>query len=430
MAALLCAQLVEPNPAQPEVWVVDEAGLLSAKDALALVTKAQAQQARVVLVGDTRQLSAVEAGNPFKSLQQAGMATAYLTQSLRQKNQQIKAGVDLIAAGEIAAGVQQLKPYIQQVKSQEARAAVIARDYLALTPNERKKTLLLAGTNQERLAITQLVREGLKAEGTLGQSLTVKRLKARDLTETQASYAHHFQPGNVLIPQASYKRLELEKGQRYEVLATDSHSNGLMLRGQSGAALQVDPAQIRRKSVYEVEEVEIAVGDRLRWTHNDHGLGRRNGQEFEVVGLEEGQVLIRWGRGEVGCFESSELAHLDYALVSTTYTAQGKSAERVIGALDRYVGRESFYVAVSRVKQELRLYASEDLDRLIERVERSRAKENPGEVTGTSSGRSQPADLPLPTNLDNLVAMASQQANLAHTMHNNSSNRQDGGLER
>jgi ATP-dependent exoDNAse (exonuclease V) alpha subunit len=63
---------------------------LSAKDALALVTKAQAQQARVVLVGDTRQLSAVEAGNPFKSLQQAGMATAYLTQSLRQKNQQIK----------------------------------------------------------------------------------------------------------------------------------------------------------------------------------------------------------------------------------------------------------------------------------------------------------------------------------------------------
>ena len=90
--------------------------------------------------------------------------------------------------------------------------------------------------------------------------------------------------------------------------------------------------------------------------------------------------MIRWGRGEVGCFESSELAHLDYALVSTTYAAQGKSAERVIGALDRYVGRESFYVAVSRVKHDLKLYASEDLDRLIERVERSRAKENPSDI--------------------------------------------------
>ena len=105
-----------------------------------------------------------------------------------------------------------------------------------------------------------------------------------------------------------------------------------------------------------------------------------SGREFEVVGLEEGQVMIRWGRGEWGSFESLELAHLDYALVNTTYAAQGKSAERVIGALDRHVGRESFYVAVSRVKRELRLYVSEDLERLIERVERSRAKENPGEL--------------------------------------------------
>ncbi|MGD1944495.1 MAG: AAA family ATPase [Leptolyngbyaceae cyanobacterium] len=210
------------------------AGLLSAKDALALMRKAQDQQSRVILVGDTRQLSAVEAGNPFKSLQQAGMATAYLNQSLRQKHQQIKAGIDLIAEGRIAEGIHQLKPYIHQVGSEEARAQAIARDYLALNPDDRKKTLLLAGTNQERLAITQLVREGLKAEGTLGKSLMVKRLKARNLTETQASYAHHFQLGNVLIPHANYKRLGLEKGQRYEVLATDRHENELMVRGQSG----------------------------------------------------------------------------------------------------------------------------------------------------------------------------------------------------
>ena len=109
------------------------------------------------------------------------------------------------------------------------------------------------------------------------------------------------------------------------------------------------------------------------------------------MGLEGGQVMIRWGRGESGCFESSDLAHLDYALVSTTYAAQGKSAERVIGALG-YVARESFYVAVSRVKRELRLYASEDLDRLIERVERSRAKENPRDVVGLGIEHPQLAD--------------------------------------
>jgi conjugative relaxase-like TrwC/TraI family protein len=380
VAALLCAQPQERPSQFPEIWVVDEAGFLSAKDALALMTKAQEQQARVILVGDTRQLSAVEAGNPFKSLQQAGMATAYLKQSLRQKNQQIKAGVDLIAVGKVVEGIHQLKPYIHQVGSEEARAEVIARDYLALTPEERRKTLLLAGTNRERSTITQAIRARLKLGGQLGQGILMQRLKARDLTSVQMEYAHHFQVGDVLIPQASYKRWGLERGQRYEVIAVDVQQNGLTLRTETGLVLQVDPARVRRKSVYRVEEIEVAVGDRLKWTKNQAKLGHRNGQEFEVCAIEDGQVLIRYGSGKTESLSSSELAHLDYALVSTTYGAQGKSAERVIGTLDRHLGRESFYVTVSRVKHDLKLYASENLDILMERAIKSRAKENPSDA--------------------------------------------------
>jgi ATP-dependent exoDNAse (exonuclease V) alpha subunit len=129
-----------------------------------------------------------------------------------------------------------------------------------------------------------------------------------------------------------------------------------------------------------VEDIELAVGDRLRWTRNDARLGRRNGQEFEVYGIEEGQVLTRYGNGKTESLGRSEMAHLDYALVSTTYGAQGKSANRVIGALDRHLGRESFYVTVSRVKHDLKLYASEDLYILVERAIKSRAKENPSDA--------------------------------------------------
>ena len=377
VAALLCAQPQEAASPFPEIWVVDEAGLLSAKDALALLPHAEEQQARVILVGDTRQLSAVEAGNPFKSLQQAGMATAYLSQSLRQKHQQIKAGVNLIAEGKIADGIQQLKPYIHQVRSEEARAQAIAHDYLALTPEERQKTLLLAGTNRERLAITQAIRAGLKSEEQLGKGILMQRLKARDLTSVQMGYAHHFQVGDVLIPQASYKRLGLEQGQRYEVIAVDLQQNMLILRTETGSALQVDPARVGKKSVYGVKEIEVAVGDRLRWIKNQAKLGRRNGQEFEVCEINDGLLLIQYISGKTESLSGSELAHLDYALVSTTYSAQGKSAERVIRAIDRHVGRESFYVTVSRVKHDLRLYAFENLDRLIVQTEKSQTNENP-----------------------------------------------------
>lgn len=74
VASLLFSPLSD-RPNSKEVWVVDETGLLSAKDARALLARAEREGARAILVGDNRQLSAVEAGNPFKSLQQAGMRT-------------------------------------------------------------------------------------------------------------------------------------------------------------------------------------------------------------------------------------------------------------------------------------------------------------------------------------------------------------------
>ena len=92
-ASLLENRARHNRPKKQAIWIVDEAGLLSAKDAHELLRKAQAQKARVILVGDIRQLSAVEAGNPFKSLQMAGIQTAYLEESRRQKTEALRAAV-------------------------------------------------------------------------------------------------------------------------------------------------------------------------------------------------------------------------------------------------------------------------------------------------------------------------------------------------
>ena len=96
-------QKQEKKPGQ--IWIVDEAGLLSAKDTHTLLQKAEQEKARILLVGDTRQLSAVEAGNPFKSLQKAGMTTTYLNQSLRQKTADLKLAVEQISEGQISQGI-------------------------------------------------------------------------------------------------------------------------------------------------------------------------------------------------------------------------------------------------------------------------------------------------------------------------------------
>ena len=167
VARQLVSNSCQDKTERQQIWIVDEAGLLGASDAEDLLKKAESENARVLLVGDTRQLSSVAAGNPFKSLQQAGIATAYLNESLRQKTKDLKQAVDLLSDGKMVEGINILEnnQRIKQIQDAEERANQIAIDYLNLSPDERKDTLIIAGTHQEREAIINSIREGLKKKG-------------------------------------------------------------------------------------------------------------------------------------------------------------------------------------------------------------------------------------------------------------------------
>jgi conjugative relaxase-like TrwC/TraI family protein len=376
VASLLCSK--SPNQFEPnQIWVIDEAGLLSTAFAYDLLQRAVAQKARIIFVGDTRQLSAVEAGNPFKSLQQAGIKTAFLEQSLRQRTPYLQVAVDLIAGGEIEKGFARLDESgcIEELSTDEEKIERIAADYLAIAPSQRNETLVLAGTNYERLSITQRIRDGLKAEGNLGKSTNLTQLKAKDLTSVQMKYVHNFEIGDMVMPLKSYKKRGLQKRKLYQVI--DKTPNTLTLGDENGLTIQVDPSF--EKAVFSPIEIEIASGDRLRWTKNDRDARRRNGQEFRVLKIERATATIQYADGTQENLDLTVPLHLDYAIVSTTYSSQGKTANRVLIAADHTVASESFYVAVSRVKDELKLYTT-DKEEILDKACVSKAKENPLEV--------------------------------------------------
>ncbi len=365
--------LVEAN----QIWIVDEAGLLSAKDAHALLQSATDEGARVILVGDTKQLSAVEAGNPFKSLQQAGMTTAYLNQSLRQRTKDLRTSVDLIASKRIPEAIANLDRHnrITEIKDQNERINQIVSDYMELDPEQRAKTLVLAGTNAERLAITQGIREELKKEGYLGETAKLTQLVAKDLSKVQMRYAHNFKVGDVVMPIRGCQRLGLEKGVFYEVVGKDK--DNLILLTPERKTIKADLNF--SKAVYTKEEIEIAEWDELRWTKNDRQRGHRNGQKFAIAQIEGDSAIIQYKDGTLENINLRVPQHIDYSLVSTTYSSQGKTANRVLVAADRTIGSESFYVACSRAKYDLKLY-TQNKNKLAELATRSRTKENPLEL--------------------------------------------------
>ncbi|MEL7142368.1 MAG: MobF family relaxase, partial [Cyanobacteria bacterium J06573_11] len=316
------------------IWIVDEAGLLSAKDAHALLTKAQTNQARVLLVGDTRQLSAVEAGNPFKSLQSAGMKTSYLEESRRQKSEALRKSVVCLAAGEPTEGLDHLSMagMITELKSTEERHQSITYDYLSLPPETRQKTLILSGTNLERLALTAELRAALQTEGSLGQDVfTFESLRSRDRTAAQLKYASAYEIGDVVVPVKDYHRYGMKRRGQYRVIDKDIEHNRLTLQGPDNKPFSFDPATCADKTTYQVQQLAVGKGEQLRWTRNEAVKGVRNGQLVTVEQIAaNGSATLKDAKGNAIAVELSGQQYLDYALVSTTYSSQGKTAEQVL----------------------------------------------------------------------------------------------------
>ncbi len=378
VASLLSRQ-VETSPTDKTIWIVDEAGLLSAKDAHALLQRATTQQARVILVGDTRQLSAVEAGNPFKSLQAGGIQTAYLEESRRQKTQNLKAAVAMLEAGQLEQAIHHLDQTgaIQVIPQQDQRFQKITQDYLNLSPKEQRNTLLLAGNHTERLALTTQIRQALQQQNILGEdTFTLTSLRSRNLTTAQATYASHYQPGDVIVPSHTYKSQGLVKYQQYRVIQTNRETNRITVETPQGQLLIINPTRCQRKTVYAIQQIPIARGDQLRWTRNNRDAKIRNGQRFTITAIDQaGNAQIVDNNGNHTQVNLQGHQYIDYALVSTTYSSQGKTADRVLALMDSSISQESFYVAASRAKHQLCIYTANTAE-LAQRVLRSQANEN------------------------------------------------------
>ena len=91
------------------VLAVDEASMIDTARMEALLRIARdLGVGRVALVGDTAQLKAVDAGQPFRLLQKAGMATATMDEVLRQRDPELLAAVGLARQGAPGAAIAEL----------------------------------------------------------------------------------------------------------------------------------------------------------------------------------------------------------------------------------------------------------------------------------------------------------------------------------
>ena len=380
--------LVQPERTPNQLWIVDEVGMLGAEDMVKMQRQADLVGARLLAGGDKGQNSSIKAGSPLSSLMDHGATVHKLSEILRQQNDIQKKAVELIENGNGVGAVKLLneKGYIVEIADANERAKAITQQYLDMSLRQRSQTRLVAGTNAECLRITQALRSGLKDEGQLSKFVKVVKLVSLQFTEEEKRRIENYNQGDYIQLRRAYPGTSLQNGQLYKV--EKRVGNELVVSSYGGRMYRIDPSKHKDKDVYYAKSIEIAVGDRVRWTIADKQKGRTNGRHLTVTAINETSLSVQ----DVKTRKTHEVSLLqplavDYDWVSTSYKVQGSTYKETIGSTtnDPTSSREALTVTISRQKHDLTLY-TEDLKQLERWANRSNAQENPLELIGKDYG--------------------------------------------
>jgi len=283
-----------------DVFVIDEAGMVGSRQLARFVGEAEARGAKIVLVGDHEQLQAIGAGAPFRAITEE-IGHAELSEIRRQRvDWQREASVDF-ATHRTAEGLAAYRDHgnISFAETGEDARGEIVRDYLA--------------DRDER------------PEGT------------------RVAMAHR---------RADVRAIN-------DAIRTELQERGELARGEDAGALTFQTNDGKR---------EFAPGDRIVFLENSRDLGVKNGMLGTVERVEAdrpgaGPMIVAQldGRGgESVSVPMGDYQAIDHGYATTIHKNQGATVDRSYVMASGTMDRHLTYVAMTRHRDGVQLYAAQD----------------------------------------------------------------------
>jgi hypothetical protein len=280
------------------VLVVDEAGMVGSRKLARLLEHAEQARAKVVLVGDDRQLAAIDAGGGFRALR-LRLGASELSENRRQQQAWEREALDLVRSGLIDEAVAAYQAHDRVVAADSKPAATLAllQDWWAAwqeaEQDPAQEVIVLAARRGQVDRLNSACQELLAARGRLGH----ERLQVEDRQLAVGD--------RVVCGRNAIGELGVANGSRGTITALDPNARTLTIRlnGQDGREVTVPRSYLD---------------------------GRCQGERNRRV---------------------------DLAYATTGHRAQGLTRGR---ALVRLTGTEDvnwLYVQLSRARQDTRLYA-------------------------------------------------------------------------
>lgn len=152
-----------------DVIVIDEAGMVGSRLLAKMLDAAHSAGAKVVLVGDSKQLQPIDAGGAFRALTEK-LGAAELRDITRQNKEIDRQVVRDFAAGDAAKAIRSLdeRGLIKTNADKQALKEHLVADFMQhRDPNKPGESLMLAATRADVRALNELAREHMKNQNRI-----------------------------------------------------------------------------------------------------------------------------------------------------------------------------------------------------------------------------------------------------------------------
>ena len=362
------------------VVMVDEASMSSNSQTAKLLDLANRLDFKLALVGDKRQLGAVEAGKPFEIMQRAGVATAYMTENLRSRTPELKAATALANAGRTRAAFAKLAPSISEAPGRMSAEA--AERWLRGSPAARSSTLLMASGRAVRAELNTAVQQGLLAERSIGgASVTLTIRDSVNLTREQERFAANYPVGAHVEFTSRIQAQRIDRGEGI-VRSVDRKTGVVEIVRAGGKVDRFEPARLRESRtdsnlrISTEKQLAVYEGDVVRWTDNDHKRGLLNSARAQILSIDAIGIKVRTAAELEVTLPHGDpmLARLDLGYAMNTHMLQGATANRAIGVMDsretNLANARLFLVNITRVRDGIEIIV-DNHDRVGRALERN-----------------------------------------------------------
>jgi len=331
------------------ILIVDEAGMLSAKQGFSLIQKSLDQGARILLVGDEKQLLSVEAGDFLGNLKKhSNIRIAELTEIRRQQETNYRSAMQEMSQGKLSKGIEILDNDGRIIEGKSEYLKNSVKSYFEKV-DSGESSLIVSPTWKEINKINTLVREEKYSRGELqGETHPVKSIELIDWTKAQKSQAKLYRSGMMV---SSWKNIGRMKSGQWEKIEKVDNGN---LITSSGEVINVKRNH-DNLSIGDEKEIPIQIGDKILIQGNEEKSGLKNGSVVTVSEIaQDNSITVKSSDGgKITIPKGFRTFSHGYAV--TAEKSQGATVDNVIVAGAKISGRR-IYVSTSRGRKSVEVH--------------------------------------------------------------------------